>query len=102
MTPLASNQTNNEARDAIMQSIRAHLAESLKIDSIQPLAPSIADEPSPAIAMELSRVTTFCQQLEAVGGYCVIVKNEDEAAGVLVDVVSRLQASTTAKRIALS
>ncbi len=100
MTPLAPNQSNNEARAAIMQSIRAHLASSPTIELIH--APVIANEQVAAVAHESSPVETFVERLESVGGHCLVVRDEADAAAALADIVSALQGSTSASRVALS
>jgi len=95
--------SNNEARDAIMQSIRAHLAASPRLKSASvSLIPH--DDPGANYqpATGASDLKMFCERLESVGGHCVIVRDEDEAARALTRIVSELQASDGARRIALS
>ena len=99
--------TNHDARQAIMQSIRANLAESARV------APAHAPETvltrtSDALEAgrdadaQLSPVETFCERLESVGGHCAVVHDEPEAVRALTQIISELQTRVPAKRIALS
>jgi L-lactate dehydrogenase complex protein LldG len=100
---LTPDQSNSEARAAIMQSIRAHLAESAKVDwDHVPALAIVSDQAQATPPVAVSPVAAFRERLESVGGHCVVVRNEDEAAGALADVVSGLQARAVAQRIALS
>jgi L-lactate dehydrogenase complex protein LldG len=49
-----------------------------------------------------SSVELFCEQVEGVGGHCVIVHSEVEAARALKGIVKSLQQTDTARRIVLS
>ena len=99
----------NDARQTIMQSIRAHLAESARV------APADADETifvrtengnvsnkDHDDTAHLSPVAMFCARLESVGGQCTVVLDEREAARALGQIISELQGRALAKRIALS
>jgi len=97
------DQSNSEARAAIMQSIRAHLADSARVEFDHVHAAAIGSEQAPAASpVVVSPVSSFRERLESVGGHCVTVRDEDEAARALARIVSELQAKDGAKRIALS
>jgi L-lactate dehydrogenase complex protein LldG len=100
---LTPDQSNSEARAVIMQSIRAHLAESARFDSDHSHAPVVVSDQTPATSpVTVSTVAAFRERLESVGGHCVTVRDDDEAARALAEIVSELQAQDGAKRIALS
>jgi len=100
---------NNDARQTILQSIRAHLAESERVAPVH--APetifvrtesgNVSENDRDAIA-QLSRVEMFCARLESVGGQCTVVHDEREAALALTQIISELQTRVPVKRIALS
>jgi L-lactate dehydrogenase complex protein LldG len=98
VTPVQS-----EARDAIMQSIRANLAESAGVAHDHSPPPPVHSNPiTISNDGELSLVARFCERLESVGGHCAITHDEDEAARALTSVVAALQGDGLRKRIALS
>lgn len=100
---------NSDARQTIMQSIRAHLAESARVATVH--APEtvfvrtesgdVSDDGDGAAAY-LSRVTIFRERLESVGGRCTVVHDESEAASALAQIISELQESAPAMQVALS
>jgi L-lactate dehydrogenase complex protein LldG len=95
------NQSSNIARDAIMQSIRAHLAASPAVDRHHIHNSGNATDAGTGFSPEIvSPVAAFRERLESVGGHCVIVKDEEAAANALAGIISELQ--DAAKRIALS
>ncbi len=135
MNNLVLNQTTDDARTAILKSIREHLAESASRDAVtgvvtrprgpQPRgpqrgSPAGVEEGSPAVVGRSGRaqsdragssgekalpsaVEMFREHLEAVGGHCVVVQGEIEAARALNRIIAELQAtSLPARRIALS
>ena len=92
-----------DARQEIMHSIRAHLAESARV------APAHAETVFPGTEnvnssgdAHISPVKMFCERLESVGGHCTVVHDELEAARALTQIISELQSRVPAKRIALS
>src|SRR3954469_23598733 len=93
--------TSHEAREAIMQSIRSNLAAS---EGIAHTEHTIVPEHDELIPLDeaLSPIERFRERLESVGGHCDIVKNEDEAAGAVSALVTDLQTTNAAKRIAMS
>lgn len=94
---------NNEARDAIMQSIRVHLAESARVAPAHAETIFVGTENvNVASDGDLSPVEMFCARLESVGGHCTVVHDEREAARALTQIISELQSRVPAKRIALS
>ena len=94
----------NQARDAILGSIRSSLAASAPFDedwrkhhghsgdfaAVRKLTPS-------AMSRDVL-VENFRNNLESVGGHCTVVSNESEAA----DHVSKVIENSVAKRIAIS
>src|SRR5437764_1177438 len=112
---LASNQSTSDARAAILTSIRAHLAESALHDhaaedrKYERAAIGPEDRPS-SIALAssghnvaFSAVEMFREKLEMVGGHCVVVRDEAEAARSLSRILAELQTTPLrARRIALS
>jgi len=95
--------TNNDARQEIMQSIRAHLAESARVapahaETVFGKTESVKASPE----VHLSPVAMFCAQLESVGGHCTIVHDESGAGQALTQIVSELRNRVPVKRIALS
>src|SRR3989475_4762549 len=95
----ASNQSTTNARVAILNSIRAHLAESAlhehaaedrkseRAAENQPTSIALASGPDVAP----SPVETFREKLELVGGHCVVVRDEAEAARSLSRILAELQ-----------
>ena len=101
--------TSSEARQSIIQSIRSHLAESARIQPLHERTPALSENQSAAYSEHgddpnvfASPVAMFCERLEAVGGHCIVAKGKAEAAHALAQIVSALQSSNAAKRIALS
>ena len=101
-----SLMTNNGARQAIMQSIRAHLAESALVSGGEPITVfSRADDKEfSAYRPETSDslVKMFSERLESVGGNCVVARDEDQAARLLTQIISDLNQNGAAKRVAVS
>src|SRR2546421_4243424 len=103
------NRTNNDARQEIMQSIRAHLAESARLGPahapetvfVKTNGGNVADNGREETA-QLSPLAMFCARLESVGGQCTVVHDEREAALTLTQIISELQTRVAVKRIALS
>jgi len=101
------NSSNNNARQAIMQSIRANLAESARVvpahapETIFTRTSDVSDNGRDA-AIQLSPVARFCARLDSVGGHCTVVHDEREAARALTQIISELQSRVPAKRLALS
>ena len=108
----ASNQSTTNARAAILNSIRAHLAESAlhehaaedrtseRAAENQPTSIALASS-GPDVAR--SPVEMFREKLEMVGGHCVVVRDEAEAARSLSRILAELQTTPLrARRIALS
>jgi L-lactate dehydrogenase complex protein LldG len=104
-------QRNISARESILRSIREYLAASaphdavheelrlstatLKVDTVQPNG-DLRVEPS-------SLVEIFKENLEAIGGHCIVAETEAEAVQAVSKIISDLQkTSLPARRIALS
>jgi L-lactate dehydrogenase complex protein LldG len=91
------------SRDAIMQSIRSHLAESASLAyHHSPPQPVSNPDNDPSANAALSPVAMFCERLESVGGRSVIARDEHEAAAALANIVAALPGEGPGKRIALS
>ena len=112
MSNAASNQVTNPARAAILKSIRDHLAQSAESDAVYG-----EEQAAHADVIELHAVPEnrkkqnehrsltemFREELEAVGGHCVVVRGEIEAARALNDIIVELRTRLVpARRIALS
>ena len=101
-----------DARTEILTSIRDHLAASPPDDAIHSHAaievkdPSLGQEVISRNGHERANVSVveiFCERLEAVGGHCLTVSGENEAARAVNHVLSEIKSeSSEAKRIALS
>ena len=108
---MINSDTNINARDVILRSIRSHLATSVPHDAIYAettetghgshvdVAPDIpADANQERLLVEL-----FRDNLEAVDGHCVIVDGELEIVHALTSIIVDLQKTKLrARRIALS
>jgi L-lactate dehydrogenase complex protein LldG len=92
---------SHDARDAILQSIRANLAAS---EGIAHTEHTIVPDRGELILEDgwFSPIERFRERLESVGGRCDIVNDEDEAARALSVILADLQSKNAAKRIALS
>jgi hypothetical protein len=65
------------SREAILGSIRSHLAASPPADPVQSV---FLSEPTP---LTTSVVDEFKQNVEAVDGHCVVVQTEEELTRIL-------------------
>ena len=96
----------DEARQAILGSIRSHLAESIPFDKRELALHPVNPSKNPAILSKKpsgSLVDTFKANLEAVGAKCTIAQTESEVAGSLTQIISSLQKTPVrAQRIAIS
>jgi L-lactate dehydrogenase complex protein LldG len=100
-------QGNISARDSILKSIRDHLAASAPYDAVYEEVKGLsAASFTPTLSANGDRrslIETFKENLEAVGGHCVVVKDEAEAAKAVSKIISDLQKTPLrARRIALS
>jgi L-lactate dehydrogenase complex protein LldG len=101
---------NNEARQAILTSIRSHLAASAPYDARELNSEQVwkaglqhSDLLSSSTDLGLSLVEIFKQNLELVGGHCVIAQGDTEIARALTNIISDLQKTNLrAQRIAIS
>lgn len=96
------NPQNDDARQEIMHSIRAHLAESARLTPAHAETVFDGTEKVDVSGVHISPVKMFCERLESVGGHCTVVHDEPEAARALAQIISELQSRVPAKRIALS
>src|ERR1043165_9702683 len=97
----AMTNTSNEARDAILQSIRSNLAASRGIVHTQHTV--VPDYGEPIVADgSLSPVDGFRERLESAGGHCEIATDEEAAARALSAIITELRSRQSGKRIALS
>src|SRR5713226_766772 len=120
MSNAAINQVTNPARAAILKSIRDHLAQSAASDAVyvEEKAAHVdvtSDDKDSSIELHAvpanrqkqnehrSLTEMFREELEAVGGHCVVAQGEVEAAGALNDIIVELRTRLMpARRIALS
>ena len=95
----------NEARQAILSSIRSHLAASVPYDKRE-LSLHHANPENPVILStqsSLSLVELFKTNVEAVGARCVIAQTEADIAHALTQIISALQKTLVrAQHIAIS
>jgi L-lactate dehydrogenase complex protein LldG len=102
MTDREMANIQNDARAEILQSIRSRLAESAVHNARRlptlPLAATVR-----LVSDERSLVETFKQQLESVGGHCIVVSDESELTTALKHVVGEIEANgLETRRVALS
>ena len=109
------NQSTNDARSAILNSIREHLAESERHevghDQLE-MGEDVGDCQSGHVAFDVltdnarressaSLVAKFGEQLETVGGHFFVARNEVQAAATLKNIIAGLPA-TQRRRLAIS
>jgi L-lactate dehydrogenase complex protein LldG len=114
--------SNRDARDAILRSIREHLAASAPFDAVYveaakgtvaplsvPILPARGNSQTlPALDRPGDKdvsalVHVFSEELEAVGGHCLVVQSDLEIVATLTRIISDLQATPLrARRLALS
>jgi L-lactate dehydrogenase complex protein LldG len=94
---------SSSAREAILGSIRSHLAASVPYDKqeISHGSPWINIEQNPSSSVSIC--DEFKQSLEAVDGHCVIAHGDTEVAQALTEIISALQKTKLrAQHIAIS
>ena len=114
---MINSDTNSNARDVILRSIRSHLAASVRHDAIYAetteaghgshvdLASERPIDAETALSQneESTLVELFRDNLEAVDGHCVTVDGELEIVHALTSIIVELQKTKLrARRIALS
>jgi len=101
-------ERNISARDFILGSIRQHLAASAPHDGVhaegsEEIASHLEGAIPSSNGSSLSLVEIFRDNLEAVGGHCVVTRSEPEVVAALRDIMCGLQMTALrARRIALS
>ena len=101
-------ERNISAREAILGSIRAHLADSAPHDAIHAEGEQVevADldvKVPPPNGSSRSLVEIFSENLEAVGGHTVVALNDNDVVAAVTGIISDLQKTPLrARRIALS
>ena len=114
---MINSETKSDAREAILRSIRSHLAASIAHNAIyaetgeahqsqtrekSAEAPFVADLDLISNAA-VPPVERFRQNLEAVDGHCIVANGEVEVARALSGIIAGLQETKLkARRIALS
>jgi L-lactate dehydrogenase complex protein LldG len=101
-------ERNISERDSILGSIRKHLSTSEPLDPIhaevseeQVEAPAGAARP--CIDQSISLVELFKQNLEEVGGHCIVAGSDSEVVTILTSIIANLRETPLhARRIALS
>jgi L-lactate dehydrogenase complex protein LldG len=78
---------NNVAREAILESIRSHLAASMPFDKqeISHGSPRMNADHNPSSSVEICG--QFKASLEAVDGHCTIVRGDNEIAQALTSII---------------
>ena len=102
---MISGPMSNEARQAILNSIRTHLAASLPFDQMEGAANDHAELPlsSEGAVLASSPIESFKQNLESVDGHCIIARGIDGIAQSLTQIISALQKTNLrGQRIAVS
>ena len=108
---MTERERNTSARDAILGSIREHLAASALHDAVHAEGAHEGEfkkakldvKVPPSNGTSLSLVDIFCENLKGVGGHAVVARNEDEVVTALTRIISDLQKTPLrARRIALS
>jgi len=100
--------SNNNGRDAIIQSIRANLAKSAQIVSFEregnfaQVHGDPVSENDRAVGADASPVAIFCERVQSVGGQCAVVRDEHEAGRALNAIIGDLRRVSKANRIAIS
>jgi L-lactate dehydrogenase complex protein LldG len=102
-------ERNISAREAILGSIREHLAASVPHDAVHAegaheveVTESAKHAPQPNGAL-VSLIDVFCQNLNAVGGHALVVHTDVGVVAALTRIVSDLQNTLLrGRRIALS
>ena len=99
-------ERNNSARNAILASIREHLAASREHDAIHNEGSALIEARSVVSSSNgapLSLVALFKQKLEAVGGHCFVAETDQEITAQLAKIISGLiDKSLPARRIVRS
>lgn len=104
---MIKTETNTEARENMLRSIRSHLASSAQHDEHEgsghtsvTTMPAIAP---PENGQSPSAVESFKKNLEAVNGHCVVARNELDIVRALTKIITELQTTNLkARRIAVS
>lgn len=93
---------NSDARQAILSSIRSHLAASVPYDT-QEHPVNLENPVILSSSTSASLVDTFRANLEAVGGHCIVIQGDTGVANALTEIISDLQKTNLrAQRIAVS
>jgi len=99
--------THSGAREAILKSIRSHLALSRNLDAreeeIKPRTETVLDLVSTALSEATSIVDLFKTSLEAVDGRCLIVHDDSELLHAITEIMRNLrQTKLPSLRVAVS
>jgi L-lactate dehydrogenase complex protein LldG len=107
-TELRPRSTNNSsAREAILESIRAHLSSSKKLDAREGEITHKTERVSGLVSTVITDATPvvdlFKASLEEVDGHCLIVHDETELVRTLTDILRNLrQTRLSSLRVAVS
>ena len=85
---------NNYARQAILGSIRSHLAASAPFDRHTHTEPSAVAPGKSQTQVPL--IDLFTQNLEAINGRCIVANNDTDIADVLTRIITDLKAQCLA------
>jgi L-lactate utilization protein LutC len=104
-------ERNMSAREAILGSIREHLAASKPHDAVHAEGEHTVDVPAADVNVKpgasnggsISLVDLFAENLRGVGGHVIVARNEDQIIDALSTIISDLQKTRLrARRIAVS
>ena len=87
---------NNETRRSMLTAVRQQLAASAPFDAVRdehgthPTVANRGDHPVPLVTSPARSLTqSFCEALEAVSGYCIVVRDETEAAAAVQRIINQ-------------
>lgn len=91
------------SREAILGSIRSHLATSVTYDARELPVHQQAEISVPAETISVPLVELFKQSIESVDGHCILAHDETEVVQALTRIIARLQTTKhRARNIAIS
>jgi L-lactate dehydrogenase complex protein LldG len=101
-----NHSNTGSAREAIIASIRSHLASSVQYDAVESELhhehPTIAFEAPTAVGND-SLLDLFKESLEAVDGHCIIAQGESGTVSALTEIIRSIQGTRLrGRRIAIS
>ena len=96
----------NEARQAILSSIRSHLAASAPFDKLEEALShehQVDHENAVVLSPQVTPIELFKQSLEAVDGHCIVTSGDEGVADALTQIITALQQTKLrGQRLAIS